>query len=204
MNDSSTTVILDLGGVLIDWNPRYLYRKIFNGDEAKVDWFLTNVCTNEWNQLHDMGVLFSENANALIEKHPDYEKEIRAYQDRWAEMFGGEISESVEILSKLKKKKVPTFALTNWSAETFPRAQKMFPFLSWFDGIVVSGELKIKKPDPRIYRHLFEMHSVDPKQSVYVDDVLMNVDAARAFGAHGIHFQNPQQLADELKKKGLL
>src|SRR5215212_5971306 len=143
MKTKITTIIFDLGGVLIDWNPRYVYRTIFDNEE-KIDWFFENICTNEWNEHQDSGRSLKEATEELVAKHPEHENEIRAYYDRWEEMLGGPINETVEILRSLKEaNKYKLYALTNWSAETFPVALQRYDFLQWFDGIVMSGEEKI-------------------------------------------------------------
>jgi 2-haloacid dehalogenase len=194
------TVIFDLGGVLIDWNPRYVYRTIFDTEE-KIDWFFENVCTNEWNENQDAGYPLDKATEELVAEHPQWEREIRVYYDRWVEMLGGPIQGTVQILRELKKRThLRLFALTNWSHETFPVALERFDFLHWFDGIVVSGEEKTRKPFPDFYHTLLERHNIDPRRSLFIDDNLRNVKGAEAVGINGIHFVDPPQLKAELKK----
>jgi len=204
MSTKITTIIFDLGGVLIDWNPRYVYRTIFDSEE-KIDWFFENICTNEWNEHQDAGRSLQEATDKLVAKHPEYEKEIRAYYDRWEEMLGGPINETVEILRSLKQEnKYKLYALTNWSAETFPVALQRYNFLQWFDGIVMSGEEKTRKPFPEIYQRLLDRFNVHPSEVIFIDDSLRNVEGATAVGIDGIHFQSSRQLLNELKRQGIM
>ena len=199
-----TTIIYDLGGVLIDWNPKYVYRQVFNGDEAKVDWFLNTICTHEWNEEHDAGRLIEDGNKVLIEQYPEHETLIRTYYERWHEMLGGPIKEGVEILTKLKEaNKHQLYALTNWSAETFPVALERYEFLQWFKGIVVSGEEKTRKPFKKIYNIILERYNLTPQNCVFIDDNLKNVEAARELGIYAIQFKNSQQLTNELNYLGV-
>lgn len=204
MTANRSIAVFDLGGVLIDWNPRYLYRKLFRGDEAAMEHFLANICTSAWNSQQDAGRSFAE-ANALLKKeHPSHSEMIDAWFARHPEMVGGPIPGSVEILAELRTNEVPLYALSNWSAETFPNAQRRFDFLQWFCGILLSGEVRLIKPDLRIFRLFLETFSIDPQQAVYVDDLLPNVEAARAIGMTGILFKDPASLREELVNLGLL
>jgi len=204
MNTKITTIIFDLGGVLIDWNPRYVYRQIFESEE-RIDWFFENICTSEWNEHQDAGRSLEEATEELVAKYPEHENEIRAYYDRWEEMLGGAINETVEILRSLKEtNKYKLYALTNWSAETFPVALQRYDFLQWFDGIVMSGEEKTRKPFPEIYQTLLTRFNVNPSEVIFIDDSLRNVEGANAVGIDGIHFQSPQQLLNELKSQGIM
>lgn len=196
--NSVETVIFDLGGVLIDWNPRYLYRKIFKSEE-EIDWFLNNICTAEWNDMQDAGRNFAEATEELLSKHPDWETPIRAWYSRWEETISGPIEGTVEILRTIKGSGHRLYALTNWSAESFPIAQQKFDFLNWFQGIVVSGVEKTRKPFPEIYRILFDRYAVEPGKSVFIDDNLTNIKAARNLGLNAIHFTSPEQLRGELR-----
>jgi 2-haloacid dehalogenase len=198
------TVIFDLGGVLIDWNPRYVYRTIFKTEE-EIDWFFENVATHDWNENQDAGYPLDAATVDLIKKHPDLENEIRAYYGRWEEMLGGPIHETVEILKELKK--IPgmkTYALTNWSAETFPIALERYDFLHWFDGRLVSGEERTRKPFPEFYQKLIDKFSIDPTKALFIDDNLRNIKGAEVLGIKGIHFHDPEQLKNELVNLGLL
>jgi 2-haloacid dehalogenase len=197
---SINTVIFDLGGVLIDWNPRYLYRKIFNTEE-EITWFLENVCTPEWNDHQDGGRSFEEATNELIVKFPEHELAIRAWYGRWQETIGGRIHETVELLSEIKEsKKYKLYALTNWSAETFPWALANFDFLHWFNGIVVSGVEKSRKPFPEFYQILFDRYQINPAQAIFIDDNIKNVEGALKIGLPTIHFQSAEQTKRELAK----
>ncbi len=197
------TIIFDLGGVLIDWNPRYLYRKIFQ-TEAEVNWFLENVCTTEWNEQQDAGRSFAEATNELIHRFPDQTAAINAWFTRWAETLGGPIHETVDVLRILyEQKQHRLYALTNWSAETFPWAKKNFEFLQWFEGIVVSGEEKALKPNLEFYKILLQRYHVNPAGSVFIDDNLRNIEAARQLGMDSIHFSGPSQLREELSIRGI-
>ena len=197
-------VVFDLGGVLIDWNPRHLYRKLFAGDDAAMEHFLSTVCTHEWNRGHDSGRSFAEGARLLKIDHPDKAELIDAYCARFDEMMAGPIAGSVEILAELKALGTPLYGLTNFSAETYPAAFERFEFLRWFRGILVSGEVKMIKPDPRIFQLLIERFAIDPQRAVYIDDVAANAMAARPFGMHAIHFTNAEALRQELAELGLL
>jgi 2-haloacid dehalogenase len=197
-------VVFDLGGVLIDWDPRHLYRKLFASDEAAMEHFLATVCTHEWNRLQDAGRTFAEGARFLKAEHPDKSELIDAYGNRFDEMLAGPITGSVEILAELRDRGTPLYGLTNWSAETYPAAFDRFAFLRWFRGILVSGEVEVIKPDPRIFALLIERFAIEPQRAVYIDDVEANVAAARPFGIHAIHFTTPANLRQELAGLGLL
>jgi 2-haloacid dehalogenase len=201
--NSIDTIIFDLGGVLIDWNPRYLYRKIFKTEE-EVTWFLENICTPAWNDEQDGGRSFEEATNLLLAKHPEWEVPIKAWYGRWQETISGPVHETVEILKHFKEeKKHRLYALTNWSEQTFPWALDNFEFLHWFEGIVVSGVEKTRKPFPEMYEIILNRYSIDPKSALFIDDSLKNIEAARKIGLHTIHFQSPAQLNEELKQLGL-
>ena len=204
MNKNIDTVIFDLGAVLIDWNPRHLYRKIFKTEE-EITCFLENICTSEWNDHQDAGRSFEEATNELIAKHPEWELPVRAWYDRWQETISGPVHETVEILKTIKESnQYRLYALTNWSAETFPWALDTFEFLHWFEGIVVSGVEKIRKPHPEFYQILFDRYNVDPKTSLFIDDNIKNIDAGNAVGLTTIHFKSPDQLRIDLENLGIL
>lgn len=196
-------VIFDLGGVLIDWNPRYLFRKLLT-DEAAVDEFLGEVCTQAWNEEQDAGRPLAEATAALCARHPDRAELIAAYYGRWDEMIAGAIDDSVVILEELDRRRVPLYALSNFSAETFALARARFAFLARFRAIVLSGEERLTKPDPRLYRLLLGRHAIDPAEALFVDDNLPNVEAARRLGMTGHHFRSPAELRRELVDLGLL
>lgn len=201
MNQPSpiTTIVFDLGGVFVDWNPKYLYRKIFDS-ETKVNKFLTEICTNDWNLEHDRGRPLWEGTQILVDQYPEYEQEIRAYYSRWVEMLGGLIEGTVDILNTLKgMSQYRIYALTNWSQETFPIARVLYPFLQLFEGILVSGDEKLIKPDARIYELLLQRFNIKAEEAVFIDDSSKNVKGAEAVGMKAIHFSNPQQLQKELE-----
>ena len=195
--------MFDLGGVLIDWNPRYLYRKLFDGDDAAMERFLAEVTTPEWNGLQDAGRTWAEGVEALTREHPEHAALIAAYAERWPETLGEAIQPTVEVLDDLRRAGVRLFALSNWSAETFPIARPRYPFLEWFEGIVISGEVRIAKPDARVYRHLLERYSLEPATTVFIDDSAANVDAAGALGMIAIRFEGAEALRRELAGLGL-
>ncbi len=197
-------IVFDLGGVLIDWNPRYLYQKIFMGDDSKVDFFLEQICPLEWNTHQDRGRSIQEAVKERVEKYPAYEPLIRSYYSRWEEMIAGPIQGTVEILKKLRECGYPLAALSNWSAETFPLVADRFPFLAWFDPLVISGAVGLVKPEPGIYRHLLEELDYHPSRCLFIDDRKENVAVAEQHGLSGIHFRSPRQLEADLRVKGLL
>jgi 2-haloacid dehalogenase len=197
-------VIFDLGGVLIEWDPRHLYRKLFAGDDAAMEEFLRAVCNHEWNRGQDAGRSFAAGARLLKALHPDKAELIDAYRARFDEMMPGPIEGSVAILAELRKRGTPLYALSNFSAETYPSTFARFEFLRWFRGIVISGEVQAIKPEPEIYRALIETYAIDPQCAVFIDDVAVNATAAAAFGIHAIHFTTPGALRAELVELGLL
>jgi len=199
-----SAVVFDLGGVLIDWDPRYLYRQLFDGDEAGMERFLAEVCTPAWNAEQDAGRPWTEAVELLVQEYPQERGRIEAYHARWEEMLGGAIDETVEVLRELQDRPVRLFALSNWSAETFPIARRRYPFLGWFDGIVISGEVGICKPDERVFRHLITTHTIEPETTVFVDDSNVNVEAARGVGMMAIPFTGGRELREELVQLGVL
>jgi 2-haloacid dehalogenase len=199
-----SVAVFDLGGVLIDWNPRYLYRKLFRGDDAAMEHFLATVCTPSWNAQQDAGRNFAEACATLKLEHPTHSEMIDAWIQRHEEMVPGPIAGTVDILGELRSRGVALYALSNWSAETFPTSLRRFEFLRWFKGILLSGEVRLIKPDPRIFKLFFETHAIDPARAVYIDDLPSNVEAAAALGMHSILFTDPSALRLELVKLGLL
>ena len=199
MKNSTDTIIFDLGAVLIDWNPRYLYRKIFKTEE-EIDWFLENICTHDWNEKQDAGRSFEEATQELLSLHPAHEIAIRAWYGRWQETMNGPIQGTVDIFNELKQSgRYKIYGLTNWSAETFPWALEQFEFLHRFDGIVVSGIEKTRKPFPEFFQILFDRYKVDPATALFIDDNLRNIEGGRAVGLPGIHFSSADQLRKELQ-----
>jgi 2-haloacid dehalogenase len=198
-----TAVVFDLGGVLIDWNPRYLYRKLFD-DEAAMESFLADVVSPEWNGQQDSGRTWAEAVDVLTREHPEQRDLIAAYWHRWQETLGDAIAPTVDVLEELRRTGVRLFALSNWSAETFPVARPRYPFLETFDGIVISGEEKLAKPDPRIFRHLLDRYDLDPAATVFIDDSEANVRAAAAQGMIALRFEDAATLRRDLVGLGLL
>jgi 2-haloacid dehalogenase len=196
-------VIFDFGGVLIDWNPRHLYRKLLS-DENAIEEFLSTTCTHAWNERQDAGRPWSEAVAELIERTPQQRALIEAYWHRWPEMLGGPIEATVAIADDLRRRGVPLYGLTNWSAETFPYARERFDFINWFDGIVVSGEEGVIKPSPAIFRILLERFELDAHDAVFVDDNRHNVDAAAALGFDAHHFRSAATLRSHLTDVRLL
>ena len=190
-------VIFDLGGVLVDWNPRYLYRKLFD-DDAAMEHFLSEVCSPEWNERQDAGRLWRDAVAELAVRHPDKAALITAYHQRWPEMLGSDLPETVELLKELKEQGLRIYALTNWSHETFPGARSRFAFLDLFEGIVVSGEERLIKPDPAIFHRLLARYDITPQRAVYIDDSPRNVAAAARVGLHALRFVDARQLRREL------
>ena len=199
-----TAVVFDLGGVLIDWNPRYLYRNLFDGDEAGMERFLAEVVTPEWNGRQDAGRTWAEAVEVLARKHPQHRGLIEAYWHRWQETLGDAIAPTVGVLAELRNAGVNLYALSNWSAETFPVARPRYPFLEWFAGIVISGEVGIAKPDARIFRYLLVRHGLEAESTVFIDDSEANVRAARALGIVAIQFEGAEPLRRDLTALGLL
>ncbi|WP_341675547.1 HAD family phosphatase [Niveibacterium sp. SC-1] len=197
------TVIYDLGNVLIPWDPRRLYRKIF-ADEARMEHFLSEICPMNWHAQQDAGRSFAEATAERLALFPEYAEPIRAFYGRWSEMFDAPIPGSLAMLEEMKQRGLRLYALTNWSAEDFATAYERFPFLRSFEGIVVSGEEGLVKPDRRIYELLFERYGVAPTRAAFVDDSLPNVEAARALGMKGVHFRDAEQARAEFVALGVL
>lgn len=198
------TIIFDLGGVLIDWNPEYVFRKIFE-DEAEMRYFLSEVCSPDWNEQQDAGRPLAVATETLVEQHPKYETEIRAFYGRWEEMLGGPIDGTVEILKQIHHdQKFRLYALTNWSSETWPVAIERYDFLQLFEGILVSGVEKMKKPDPKIYELIMSRYQISAAKALFIDDNARNVEGARAVGLNAVHFQSPPQLKQVLRNLNVL
>lgn len=197
------TIIFDLGGVLIDWDPRRLYRKILSS-EAEIDHFLTHVCSPNWNAQQDAGRPFKEGVAQLSAQWPDKQHLIKAYHTRWIEMIGGPIQGTVEIMKALREAGYPLYALTNWSSETFALVRHEFEFLDWFLGIVVSAEERLIKPDPALYHVLLTRYALKPEQTVFIDDSSANIEAANKLGIDAIRFTSPEALHQALVRRNLL
>jgi 2-haloacid dehalogenase len=200
-------VVFDFGGVLFDWSPQHLYRKLIADDQER-QWFLDNICTQAWNTEQDAGRTLAEATHSLVAQYPHHETLIKAYYDRWHEMLRGPLSEGVAILKALHQVDMPLFGLTNWSAETFPYARANYPFLQCFRDIVVSGELKLIKPDAAIYHASLgqvraHLPDIQPGEVVFIDDVAGNIDAAIALGWQGIHHVCAERTAERLRELGV-
>jgi 2-haloacid dehalogenase len=202
MTAARPNVVFDLGGVLIDWDPRHLYRGLF-ADPSAMEEFLATVCTQHWNERQDAGRRIAEAEAELIERHPDKAALIRAYYGQFDRMLAGPIHDAVAVLEALDAQGTPLYALSNWSAETFAHARRRFGFLARFRGIVISGEIGMIKPDPRVYRHLLETYRLRAADCVFIDDNPANVTGACEAGLQAIHFRGPQPLREALGRYGL-
>jgi 2-haloacid dehalogenase len=196
-------IVFDLGGVLIDWNPKYLYRQLID-DKDEIDTFLTDVCSPEWNIKQDAGRALAEATAERVALFPDKRSLIEAFYDRWEEMLGGEISDTVEILRELKASGEKLYALTNWSGETFPIALRRFDFLHWFEGTVVSGVEKLAKPDPAIFNLLLNRYELQAEDCLFIDDSKTNIEAATKIGFNTHHFTSADELRKYLSQGNLL
>jgi 2-haloacid dehalogenase len=197
----ASIVVFDIGKVLIDWDPRHLYRTMFS-DEQEMEAFLREVCARDWILELDRGRPFAEAVTERIAQFPHYETEIRAFDERWHETNRGVIEGAMAILNRLQAARVPNYAITNFSAEKFEGARKAFPFLDSFDGIVVSGRERLLKPDAAIYQLFLDRHGLKAGDCIFIDDSLKNVEGARAVGMHGHHFLDAEGLARELRAHG--
>ncbi|MBW2703383.1 MAG: HAD family phosphatase [Deltaproteobacteria bacterium] len=197
-------IVFDLGGVLIDWNPEYLYRQIF-ADRSEMRMFLNEICTQEWNEEQDAGRSAMEATEELVACHPHYEDAIRAYYGRFGEMIAGAMDDSVVLLERLHVQgRHRLLALTNWPAETFPLAEARFDFLKRFEGVFVSGREGVKKPDREIFTRFMERYQVAPARCLFIDDNSDNVEAAKAVGMQALQFVDSLDLEKNLFKMSLL
>lgn len=190
-------VVFDFGGVLMDWDPRYLYRTYFK-DEEQMEYFLSHICTDAWNAEQDRGRTFDEGISLLLRQYPQYAEPIRMYKDRWESMLKGEFPRSVELLRRLKEQGYGIYGLTNWSAETIPIAFAKYDFFKLFDGIVVSGEEKLIKPDLKIYRILLDRYNLIAENTLFIDDSPANIEAARQLGFQTILFDNIENVTSKV------
>lgn len=196
-------IIFDFGGVVMDWNPRYFFQDYFKDDE-KMEYFLKNIATDEWNIEQDRGRSLAEGTEFQVQKHPEWEKEIRAYYDNWTTMLHSEISENVAVLRKLEHSSYELFGLTNWSAETFPYALENYDFFQIFkDKIVVSGTEKLIKPDPKIWEILLQRYQIKVEESVFIDDNFKNIEVAKSLGFICVHIKEETDLEKELRDLGV-
>ena len=195
-------IVFDFGGVLVDWNPRYLYDKYF-GDEQQAQWFLDNICLYSWNLQMDGGKPFAEGVAELQAEHPEWAEAIGIYHTRWVEMMGGEVEGTADVLRRLKAKGYGIYGLTNWSAETFPLIRDTYPVFGEFDGIVVSGEEHLLKPNAAIYHCLLERYNLQPEESIFIDDNADNVAVAKAVGMESVRFADAATLVQQLAEFGI-
>jgi 2-haloacid dehalogenase len=197
-----TTVVFDIGNVLLRWDPRHLYRKVF-ADEAQMEWFLREVCTTEWNIEQDRGRSWDEAVALLVQRHPDWAAEIRAYHERWPETVVGVFDDNVAVLKRLVETGVPTYAITNFSGDKFREAREIYPFLASFRGVVVSGDERLIKPDRAIFDLFFARYGLDPAECVFIDDSRANIETARSLGMRTIHYVEPMDVAAALREHGI-
>jgi 2-haloacid dehalogenase len=202
VHPTPTTVVFDVGNVLLRWDPRFLYRRIFD-DEERMEWFLANVCTGAWNIEQDRGRDWDEAVGLLLERHPEHEMPIRAFHERWHETVSGTIEENVAVLERLREAGVPTYCITNFSGPKFREAQQRYPFLARFDGAIVSGDEGLLKPDPAIYRLLLTRYGLEAQECLFIDDSAANVEGARSVGMQALHYVEPMDLASELARRGI-
>lgn len=196
-------IVFDFGGVLIDWDPRYLYRKYFANENAMEDFF-EEIGFAEWNYEQDKGRAFADAIALHTQKFPHHAELMRAYPEHYIETIGGAITGTVDILHAVKRAGYPLFGLSNWSAETFPQVRAQYSFFDLFDVIVLSGEEKIAKPDPRIFQALLEKTGCRAAECLFIDDAEKNIVVARELNFQTIHFESPEQLARELEHYGLV
>lgn len=200
MSHKIDTIIFDLGGVLIDWSPEYVYLKEFRGDRKKMDWFLNTICAWDWNVNQDAGYSLAEATKERIALFPEYEALIKMYYGRWEEMLGFAHDDTLALLKSLStNSNYRVLALTNWSGETWPKAIAKFPWLQWFEGILVSGDEGMRKPFPEIYELMLSRYEIDREKAVFIDDSLANIDGCEAVGIKGIHFKGATQLKTDLQ-----
>ncbi len=204
ISPKNLTIVFDLGAVLIEWDPRYLYRKLFSGDEETMEYFLTSICSPAWNHRLDLGYSFRLAVAELVEVFPKYADMIRAYHKRWEEMVPFAFDGTVRLLEALGKSGYRMTALSNWSHETFPFMRRRFSFLELFDTIVISGEARLAKPDPQMFAYFLDRIGQEAERCLFIDDSRPNIVAAQQLGFKTIHFQSPESLEDEFGRLGLL
>ena len=198
-----TTIILDFGAVLVDWNPHRMLDKYF-GSIEKADWFIKNVCTSEWNTEMDGGKPFAQGIAERSAIYPEYAADIQAYYDRWIEMIGGEIPGMREMVAELKAKGYKLYGLTNWSAETFCLVRNEFPVFGLLDGMLVSGEEHLLKPSPEIFQRLVDRFGLTPSECLFIDDNAANVEGSIAFGIPAVRFFGVDSLREDLRERGII
>ncbi len=195
-------IVFDFGGVLIDWNPRYLYRKVFQ-NESEMEYFLSHVCTPRWNADLDRGKPFKKGVEELLPLYPQYAEQIKMYDTRWEEMCGNVIQGSVDLLYRLADH-YPVYGLTNWAEEKFALTRPKHDFFNVFKGIVISGVEKEIKPEPQLFEILIRRYGLDPEKTVFTDDSLPNIETAKRLGFQAIHFETPEKLKKELQNRGVV
>ena len=206
MSTSINTIVLDLGGVLVDWSPLYVYDDSYFADPVDREFFFNHICTSDWNEQQDAGYPLQKATEEKLAEFPQpkWEQPIRDFYGRWIEMLKGPLPETVELFKTLKAKEQYRFyALTNWSGENFHIALERFDFLHWFDGRLVSGQVGTRKPFPEFYQLLFTRYQINPAQAIFIDDNLRNVKAGEQMGMKGIHFQSAAQLQASLQELGV-
>jgi 2-haloacid dehalogenase len=197
-----SAVVFDLGGVLIDWNPRHLYRRLF-ASPAEMENFLAQICTDDWHREHDLGADVRESCQRLARLHPGYRDMIMAWAERGEEMAAGQFEQTVAVLSELKAAGLPCYALSNMEREVFPVRHARFPFMKWFDGHVISGIEGVAKPDRQIFEILLERYGLEPRSTVFIDDSKRNVVAVHLLGINVVHYTSAHQLRHELREYGI-
>jgi 2-haloacid dehalogenase len=202
MGNETTAVVFDIGNVLLRWDPRNLYRKIFTEAES-MEWFLSHVCDGPWNEAQDLGRTWVDAVQERTKLYPQWAAEIRAYDERWMETLDGEIEENVQVLKLAKRVGLRLFAITNFSQEKFRVAREQHSFFELFDGIVVSGEERLIKPDPRIFHLFLDRYRLSAEECVFIDDNRANVATAREVGMKVIHYSGGMDLAAALDEKGV-
>lgn len=196
------TIIFDIGNVLIPWEPKWLFRDYFDSDEA-IEHFLIESRFHEWNLAQDAGRSFAEGVATHSQAFPEYADLFQAYAERWEQTLGPAIETSVDLIHHFKQAGFRVLALTNMSQETFPRIREIYPFLNEFEGVLVSGQEKLIKPQPEIYALFCQRFKVEPARALFIDDSAKNVEAARAFGLHAIHYTNGGEIRTALRQIGL-
>lgn len=204
MTTNIRAIIFDFGNVLLEWNPRHVYRRYFPNDEAAMERFLQEVNFMDWNLQQDKGRPFAEGVAELSKQFPQYSELIQAYHDNWEHSIGHHIEGTIEIMRRLKRAGYKLYGLSNWSAETFPLAQKKYNFFSLLDDIVISGAVGAVKPEPEIYEILLNRIGKPANECLFIDDAQANIQQAEKMGFATIHFQSPEQLEQELHKHSIL
>lgn len=204
MNSTIKAIVFDYGNVLLDWNPRYLYRHYFPDDSDGMERFLHEINFMEWNLQQDKGRSFAEGVSVLSNEFPQYAHLIQAYHMHWKDSIGDMITGTVEILKHLKQAGYPLYGLSNWSAETFPYARQKYNFFEDFDDMVISGEVGCIKPDPEIFRILLQKIGRPAEECLLIDDSLPNIEQANKLGFVTVHFESPARLDAELSRLNVL